>query len=109
MGEDTNVLVFPDGSIYRGEIVRFKPDGKGILTRKNNSTHDGEWRDGYAQGYAKAVYPNGDTYEGFFQKGKRNGEGKYVSRAFEYTGTWENGKMNGNGKIVYVDGREYEG
>ena len=43
------------GGSYTGEMFRGKPWGKG-----------------------KAIYANGDVYEGQFEKGRRQGEGTYT-------------------------------
>lgn len=64
--------------------------------------------DGYS-GHGKAAYATGDTYDGEFLDGKRNGKGIY---------TWANGaKFDGDynqnsrsyGKLTYPDGSFYVG
>ena len=63
---EDDVLVFPDGSVYKGQIKEKKPHGRGIMTKKNGSSHEGEWVEGFASGYGVARYPNGDVYTGNF-------------------------------------------
>ena len=66
---DPDVLIFDDGSVYKGEMKNKKPHGKGVLTRKDGSVHDGEFENGFANGYSIVKYPNGDFYKGYFVDG----------------------------------------
>jgi hypothetical protein len=48
-----------------------------------------------------AIYENNASYEGNFQVGERNGEGKYVSLGgLKYDGSWRNGVRDGKGIFV---------
>lgn len=66
-------------------------------------------------GIAAATFPNGDKYEGNYQDGKRNGEGKYTWSAPEgavggkYTGGYKDGMRNGRGLQNYPDKAYYTG
>ena len=43
-------------------------------------------------------YSNGDSYEGFWHKGKKNGQGTYFYRTGTiYQGTFLKGKKHGKG------------
>jgi radial spoke head protein 1 len=69
------------------------------------------------------LLPNGDTYEGEYLNGKRQGKG--IQRSYKlpyslglytfkngrnwYEGDWNNNKKHGVGKFVYSDGSSYEG
>ncbi|KAF6779332.1 hypothetical protein AHF37_01164 [Paragonimus kellicotti] len=50
-------------------------------------------------GYGVYRYPKGATYEGFWQAGKRSGDGTlhWTDRDEIYTGTWVDGKQHGLG------------
>ena len=47
------------------------------------------------------IYPNGDTYEGEFADGKRNGKGVYhYANGEEYNGDWVDDEKNGKGSLI---------
>eukprot|EP00483_Globobulimina_turgida_P000386 UN00386 len=62
-------------------------------------------------GKAKVMYANGDTFEGEYIDGKKNGKGIYFWKEFQatYDGEWSMGIRRGNGKFTYSDGSRYEG
>jgi len=81
---------------------------------------------GARSGVGKATFPNGDVYEGSFEKGARSGVGKYSYAAplpasdeeppeeplppvATYEGSWKNGHKTGVGTMVYADGSRYQG
>ncbi len=43
-----------------------------------NSTYNGEWRGGFRQGYGVMKWPDGAMYEGTFDFGRANGQGKFT-------------------------------
>ena len=62
-------------------------------------TYDGDRNEkGERHGYGKATLPNGDTYEGDYQNGKRHGNG-----------TWVDDQRNGHGTYFYPNGDTYQG
>lgn len=76
----------------------------------------GRNENGERHGKGKARLPNGDLYEGEYKNGYRNGYGKYVFRKLKgksrnacYMGHYENNKKNGQGTFLYPDGAKYEG
>ena len=85
--------IFPDGTVYEGQM-----------------------RNGVPHGFGKFVYPNGDTYEGEFKDNRRDGVGnrrdgvgKYVVATGEtYEGEFKDGKNDGFGKNVWPDGSTYK-
>ena len=53
----------------------------------------------------KAWYKNGDTYEGEFVYGKKEGKGTYTRPdGGKYDGYWKNGKKDGKGTMTWSDG-----
>ena len=48
-------------------------------------------------GWGKTVYLDGSFYEGFWNKGFRNGYGTFNSATFLYAGEWKNHNINGVG------------
>ena len=64
-------------------------------------------------GYGKYTYPSGNTYEGFFMNGYRNGYGIYTLKAggkiCTYEGVYTANKRNGLGKITMAEGNVFIG
>ncbi|MDR2781413.1 MAG: hypothetical protein LBB21_03070, partial [Holosporaceae bacterium] len=61
-------------------------------------------------GYIKIDYKSGNSYEGEFKGGKKNGKGKLTyPDGSSYEGIFRDGKENGKGKFTYPDGSFYEG
>merc|ERR1712070_289602 len=97
--------------------------------------YEGDKKDGDAtlqHGKGKAVYPNGDEYEGEYQEGKRHGTGVYKwiklekdeetgemkevldeegKKVFQstYTGQYSANLKDGEGVFEYPDGGKYQG
>ncbi|KAF1331424.1 Tkl protein kinase, partial [Globisporangium splendens] len=63
-------------------------------------------------GSAEYMYPNGDTYDGMFQNGKRNGFGVYVEfvTKTQYEGEWQDDMRHGQGILsAKTHGYIYDG
>eukprot|EP00747_Dinoflagellata_sp_TGD_P211406 gnl/TRDRNA2_/TRDRNA2_84636_c0_seq1.p1 gnl/TRDRNA2_/TRDRNA2_84636_c0~~gnl/TRDRNA2_/TRDRNA2_84636_c0_seq1.p1 ORF type:complete len:251 (+),score=54.71 gnl/TRDRNA2_/TRDRNA2_84636_c0_seq1:83-754(+) len=62
-------------------------------------------------GKGKAVYPNGDVYEGLFEEGVRSGKGLYRCRATgdSFDGFYANNLKTGMGRMKYKAGGFYHG
>ena len=62
-------------------------------------------------GKAQVQYPNGDTYEGDFKNGVREGEGTmtYGESGNKYEGQWKNNYKDGIGKMTFGTEAEYYG
>lgn len=61
-------------------------------------------------GQGKARLPNGDTYEGLYEKGKRHGQGTYrFKNGSRYIGEYYQNRKHGVGTFMYPDGSKYEG
>ncbi|KAH6586547.1 hypothetical protein BASA50_000501 [Batrachochytrium salamandrivorans] len=61
-------------------------------------------------GIGKAIFPNGDIYEGRYAQGKREGQGSYKWKAeHRYNGMYSDNQRHGVGYFVYPDGSKYKG
>lgn len=61
-------------------------------------------------GFGSAQYPNGDSFEGSFENGKRNGQGKYsYKNGAQYEGQYSQNQKTGFGIMKYPDQSTYEG
>jgi len=68
---EAKTIKYPNGDIYKGKVEEKLPEGLGTMT-----------------------YADGSTYTGFWHKGKREGEGKYIcnflySKSATLNGIWE--------------------
>ncbi len=67
---------------------------------------------GERHGKGRAVLPNGDTYEGYYNNGIRHGKGKYTfntQNKATYYGEYQYNQKNGRGTFRYPDDSKYEG
>lgn len=62
-------------------------------------------------GKAQVQYQKGETYDGMYVNGKREGEGEmiYGETGKKYKGEWKNDKKDGIGKMTYGEEAEYTG
>lgn len=77
---------------------------------------------GAREGVGKGVFPSGDSYEGEYVGGKRDGEGTYTYAApppgedeeakpplGSYSGRWLQGAKDNLGTLTYSSGHKYQG
>lgn len=88
MAQRGKTITLPDGSTYTGNLSREGlPHGSGVQT-----------------------FSNGDTFEGFFVQGQKNGIGRYEKKSqYVYFGNFARNKMTGQGTITFSNGRHYKG
>jgi hypothetical protein len=89
---------------YKGEWKNGLPNGKGIKHfYKGDSYIDGNFVDGFAEGYGKQTFEQTwektqPYYEGEFKRNIYNGKGAYYYGDGDYyKGDWKDGKYNGQG------------
>lgn len=78
------ILLFADGSFYRGEINKSVFDGRGKLTTTGGMSYIGEWKNGVPDGEGEEIFANGNNYKGGFRKGLKSGNGVF---------RWSDGKL----------------
>jgi hypothetical protein len=94
---------------YKGDIINFKKEGKGI-EKTNDFNYEGDFKNDIKHGKGKINYNSGDCYEGEFFKGGITGKGFYKwNNKHTYLGDFIEGKMHGKGLYKWPDGNEYEG
>jgi hypothetical protein len=76
------------------------PDGSRYICNLVNGLFEGE---------GKQIWPNGDVYEGIFEKGVYNGYGILATAEYIYEGFFENGLMNGEGILKLKSGNTFQG
>lgn len=70
--QKTGTLTLPYG-VYNGQIMNNQPNGKGVMTFKDNSKLEGTFKNGLVEGTARVTLPDGTYSEGPYVNGKRDG------------------------------------
>ena len=95
--EDCRVLNPGIDSIYKGKCKKGFAHGKGYAIGKD--TYLGRFANGLPDGKGTYTWANGNTYNGDWSAGKRNGEGILIVKSEEkdsiVAGIWENDKYIG--------------
>lgn len=88
-----------DGSVYTGQVLNGRKNGKGTQVWQDRSKYIGEWEDDVIKGKGTFYYPNGDVFEALWDNNSANGYGTYKSKInqFIYEGTFLDGQKNGHG------------
>ena len=133
--EMRDILQMEDGSVYQGEwdIDSNQRDGRGVLIWPDGSRYEGHWKDDLMNGYGRLVKAQNTIYEGYWKGGKAHGkgyewnraknnkyegdfnqgviegQGKIVAERREYVGQWYKNKMHGHGTMIWKDQRKYTG
>ena len=115
-------LKIKEGMIYIGELLKYKPNGKGTLyecieckeknKKKYKIKYCGDFVNGNFEGNGIFYYKNEEKtyYEGGFKDNKRHGIGKYyIKNRLKYEGEFKDDEYDGQGIIYYQDGSYYKG
>ena len=104
------IITYPDGTRYEGEIRDGKKHGQGTFTFGNGDKYAGEFVSDMRHGQGTYYYAAGDRYVGQFMKGRRHGIGTYYYvNGDVFQGPYVDGKMNGRGVYTCADGQRIEG
>ena len=100
-----------DNSTYQGDIKDGKRHGIGVSVTDEGDVYKGSWVNDKPCGYGRYLQLNGDCYEGDIDDGKFHGFGKlqYGQIGIEYIGEFRDGKKDGLGKEISKDGTVFEG
>ena len=66
--------------------------GKGKLTFADGNSYEGDYRDGKREGNGTFIYSDGRKYVGGWRDGKEHGNGEYIVKGSSKKGVWEDGK-----------------
>jgi hypothetical protein len=103
-------VMFKSGDTYDGMCKNDKFHGRGIYTIKKNDNNnfdqifDGEFVNGFQNGYGTAKFSNNTSYEGMFKNGLYNGYGTLNYGISIYRGMFKNGKRCGKGWYMTIIG-----
>jgi len=103
-------ITTPEGLVFEGEFQNGFRQKYGTIFYEDGSVYTGELEDWTRQGLGK-LEENGNTYEGYFDDNRKNGNGKmYYKNGDYYNGTWLDDRRDGNGTMLYATTKEvYEG
>ncbi len=108
--EGQGTLSFSDGSIYTGSFQNGEMNGQGTMIFPDGTTYVGELKDGMLFGKGVLTFPDGSRYEGSFENNKYHGRGKWFSHlGLRYEGRFRYGKFHGRGVCSLPDGSSYTG
>lgn len=103
-------MKYPDQSVYTGEWLENRRDGRGKLIHMNGDVYEGEWVADKKEGMGKQYWADGSVYIGGFKANMKDGLGEYVwSDQSHYIGEWKNNQIHGQGRYLWTDGRVYVG
>ena len=104
------LFVWANGQRYNGDWLNDTPTGQASVQFVNGNQFEGSVTEGVPQGQGHMRYASGDTYVGQFKAGEPEGRGLYVwKNGQRFDGDWKNGRPNGQGKLKFATGNEFEG
>jgi hypothetical protein len=107
----SSVLIFKSPSgvniYYFGEINNEDmAHGQGFAIYANGNSYEGSWQHGKKDGNGKYRFSDGESYIGNFKQDKRHGLGSYLRKNGEsYRGFWVNDLREGEGQILDKKGK----
>ena len=102
---NNQVINYPDGSRYVGQIINGLREGKGTYYLNDGDRYEGEWRNAKREGKGIMYNNNGDRYEGDYRNAKREGKGIYYHKNGDrYEGDYRNDYAEGSGAFYYSNG-----
>ncbi|MBA5607409.1 energy transducer TonB [Duganella sp. FT3S] len=98
-------LLLEDESSLQGNFKDGKLEGKGVYTGPKGSKLNVNFVAGVASGVADYSTPQGDSYHGEWQGNYPQGQGKMsYGTGGSYEGGWAHGEFSGKGVITYPNG-----
>lgn len=99
-------IIYPDKTVYIGEISNMKREGQGRLEEHGN-VYEGTFEDNKKNKQGKMHYKNGDYYNGEWLDDRREGMGRmyYHDSKDVYEGEWMGDSQCGLGKLMKSNGQ----
>lgn len=105
--------VWSDGDVYEGlwRLDEIADGFVGTMAFADGGMYDGKWWGGVQHNEGIYTAPNGDLFDGEFERGaRRNGPGKMkYANGDIYIGSWVADVRDGQGTMEYANGDEYSG
>ncbi|MCO4292041.1 hypothetical protein NF867_04095 [Solitalea sp. MAHUQ-68] len=100
------VLLDKISNEYKGSCLNGLADGNGKAIGAED-VYVGEFKDGWPDGIGTYTFKNGNVYEGFWKRGKKEGKGKFSykinGKKQVMTGYWKNDEYVGPAKPTTTD------
>lgn len=110
------VLTFNNGTVFEGDFENDEIGKNGKFTWPDGKTYQGNLKNGIFDGRGTLKDPEKGIYEGEFKNGIYHGKGKYTwydeytkEKGDTYNGEYFDGKKNGYGVYNFKDGSKIEG
>ncbi|MEJ6563884.1 MAG: cytoplasmic protein [Burkholderiales bacterium] len=88
------------GSIYRGDWLDGKYNGKGTKTYSSGEKYTGDWKNGKKHGMGVFIWITGNKYVGEFKDDKKHGHGTFTwADGKKYVGEFKDDKMTGKASV----------
>jgi len=85
-------------------------DGFGKAVWSDGASYEGEWRDGRFHGRGLSISASGVRYEGEWRDHQRHGQGKLeLTNGVVYDGGWEHGVKSGRATVIWPSSDRYVG
>jgi hypothetical protein len=92
---------YPDGHIFKGQMLNNKPNGFGFSFKSNGEIYKGAYNNGAAHGYGVMIRTDGSIYRGQFMDGKGSGLGALIKPNGDiYFGQFIDNHPEGSGFVV---------
>lgn len=82
---------FADGSIYKGNMVNSRKEGRGVFVWNTGERYDGEFKSCLRDGYGEYHYVDGTVFKGYWKNDLEHGPGKLEKNGEIEEGEWEKG------------------
>lgn len=106
---DALALMSGDTVRYEGQLDAGVPDGNGKAVFQNGQIYDGAWRAGKKEGQGTLTFPDGGEFVGTFDNNIQEKGMLRRADGTEYSGNWKDGKLTGDGSARWPDGSRYTG
>ncbi len=107
---EIEVVAFPNGDRYEGELVSGIMHGWGIYTSANGDRYEGTFLEGFREGRGTLLYASGGRYTGEFRMDVREGRGSTVyANGDRHSGQYRQDRPDGHGSMLYANGNKYAG
>jgi hypothetical protein len=94
-------LILIISTLFLMQSAKAQTDSCKVLLEKISGKYAGKCQNGLANGKGKSI--GEDTYIGSFKVGLPHGKGKYLFKNGDiFQGDWQNGQKEGNGKFIYT-------
>ena len=78
-------------------------------SERQDVIYEGQWMDGYKQGWGTYYYSKDKYYEGNWVRNSKEGRGTFRQPDGQFVGDWKNDKKHGSGRLTLNNGTILDG